>query len=57
MRHILASLDMSKLRKMDLTVSEVRMTLMILRAFKAGLLTYDDNDDEAWELDEYGEGL
>ena len=28
---------------------------MILRAFKDGLLTYYDNDDEAWGLDEYGE--
>ncbi|MBI2937380.1 MAG: WYL domain-containing protein [Thaumarchaeota archaeon] len=48
---------MSKFRKMNLTVSEVRMTLMILRAFKDGLLTYDDNDDEAWDLDKYGERL
>lgn len=33
---------------------ELRATLLILRAFKEGLLA---NVDEAWELDEYGERL
>jgi predicted DNA-binding transcriptional regulator YafY len=45
---------MSELKSVRLTALELRTALLILRAFREGLLA---NVDEAWELDEYGERL
>jgi predicted DNA-binding transcriptional regulator YafY len=45
---------MLEFKNVRLTTLELRRTLIILRAFRAGLLA---NVDEAWELDEYGERL